>query len=87
MDPVLFLNVNILGLCNNPNELICLIIKVAKATFITKDLDEFQSRLFDKLSIREQEIITELLRNYYDDDQFTDKKREEIKFIIYNNSD
>jgi len=51
------------------------------------DLDEFQSRLFDKLSIREQEIITELLNNYYKDDKFTDKKREEIKFIIYNNSD
>ena len=51
------------------------------------DLDEFQSRLFDKLSIKEQEIITELLNNYYKDDKFTDKKREEIKFIIYNNSE
>ena len=51
------------------------------------DLDEFQSRLFDKLSIKEQEIITKLLNNYYKDEKFTDKKREEIKFIIYNNSE
>ena len=51
------------------------------------DLDEFQCRLFDKLSLKEQEIITKLLNNYYKDDDFTNKKKEEIKFIIYNNSE
>ncbi len=52
------------------------------------DIDEFQTEIYDKLSSKEQSIIKNMLDEFYnDEDKYKDKKKEDIKFIIYNNSE
>jgi hypothetical protein len=52
------------------------------------DIDEFQTEVFDKLSLKEQQIIKKMLDDFYDDEiKYSDNKKDEIKFIIYNNSE
>ena len=52
------------------------------------DIDEFQTEIYDKLSSKEQCIIKNMLDEFYnDEDKYKDKKKEDIKFIIYNNSE
>jgi hypothetical protein len=52
------------------------------------DIDEFQTEIYDKLSKKEQDIIKNMLDEFYnDEDKYKDKKKEDIKFIIYNNSE
>lgn len=52
------------------------------------DIDEFQTEVFDKLSLKEQSIIKKMLDDFYNDEEkYSDTKKDEIKFIIYNNSD
>ena len=51
------------------------------------DIDEFHKDVFDKLTKREQIIISKMLNCFYDDDsKFCEKYKDDIKFIIYNNS-
>lgn len=52
------------------------------------DIDEFQTEVYDKLNEKEQKIIKKMLDDFYnDEDKYKDKKKDEIKFIIYNNSE
>ena len=52
------------------------------------DIDEFQTEVFDKLSDKEQSIIKKMLDDFYNDEtKYSDMKKDEIKFIIYNNSE
>ena len=52
------------------------------------DIDEFQTEVFDKLSSKEQSIIKKMLDDFYNDEEkYSDMKKDEIKFIIYNNSE
>jgi hypothetical protein len=52
------------------------------------DIDEFQTEVFDKLNIKEQKIIKKMLDDFYNDEtKYSDTKKDEIKFIIYNNSE
>ena len=52
------------------------------------DIDEFQTEIYDKLNKKEQLIIKNMLDEFYnDEDKYKDKKKEDIKFIIYNNSE
>ena len=52
------------------------------------DIDEFQTEVFDKLSDKEQSIIKKMLDDFYNDEEkYSDMKKDEIKFIIYNNSE
>ena len=52
------------------------------------DIDEFQTEVFDKLNLKEQNIIKKMLDDFYDDEvKYSDMKKEDIKFIIYNNSE
>ena len=51
------------------------------------DIDEFQTGLYERLKPREKEIIDDVLKKYYNDDNFIDSRKEDIKFLIYNYSD
>ena len=52
------------------------------------DIDEFQTEIYDKLNDKEQKIIKNMLDEFYnDEDMYKEKKKEDIKFIIYNNSE
>ena len=52
------------------------------------DIEEFQTEVFDKLNIKEQKIIKKMLDDFYNDEtKYSDTKKDEIKFIIYNNSE
>lgn len=51
------------------------------------DIDEFHKDIFDKLTKKEQTIISKMLDRFYDNDtKFCEKYKDDIKFIIYNNS-
>lgn len=52
------------------------------------DIDEFKTEIYDKLNSKEQNIIKNMLDEFYnDEDKYKNKKKEDIKFIIYNNSE
>ena len=52
------------------------------------DIDEFKTEIYDKLNSKEQNIIKNMLDEFYnDEDKYKNKKKDDIKFIIYNNSE
>jgi|SaaInlStandDraft_7_1057024.scaffolds.fasta_scaffold02425_2 hypothetical protein len=52
------------------------------------DIEEFKSCLYDKLKPREQEIINNLLNQFYEDEiKYANKYKDNIKFMIYNKTD
>lgn len=52
------------------------------------DIDEFKTEIYDKLNSKEQTIIKNMLDEFYnDEDKYKNKKKDDIKFIIYNNSE
>ena len=52
------------------------------------DIDEFQTEVFEKLNNKEQKIIKKMLDDFYNNEtKYSDMKKDEIKFIIYNNSE
>ena len=51
------------------------------------DIEEFEGEVMEKMSEREREIIKKMLERFYDDEEtFINNKKEDIKFLVYNNS-
>jgi hypothetical protein len=47
----------------------------------------FDENAYNKLDQRNKEIIKDLYKQFMDDDDFIDKRKEQLKLLIYNNSD
>jgi len=50
------------------------------------DLEEFKGEVMGKMTLKEKNIINKMLEKFYEDEEiFIDSKKEDIKFLVYNN--